>query len=122
MGTHARGAIFSDGRDLISESLVDKMNQVCQPVPGYYFGRFDIKVPSDEHLKAGKDLKIIEVNGVTSESTNIYDSQYSFWDAQKVLLKQWQLAYEIGHKNRERGTTVSPLFPFLKRVFGALSN
>ncbi len=121
LGTHARGAIFRDGSELISEPLRKKMDELCQSVSGYYFGRFDIKAPSAEHLKEGKDLKVIEANGVTSESTNIYDARYSFWDAQKVLLKQWRLAYEIGHQNRERDAKPSRLFPFLKRVFNSLT-
>lgn len=121
LGTHARGAIFRDGSDLISNALADKMNTICQPVSGYYFGRFDIKVPTPGHLQQGKGLKIIEANGVTSESTNIYDSKYSFFDAQRILFKQWRLAYEIADQNRRQQAEVSSLLPFLKRVFASLS-
>lgn len=120
LGTHARGAIFGDGKELITESLVKKMNELCQPVSGFYFGRLDIKAPSDEYLKEGKGLKIIEANGVTSESTNIYDSRFSFIDAQKTLCKQWKLAFEIGKQNRKRGIEISAFIPFFKRVIRAL--
>ncbi len=120
LGTHARGAVFGDGEELISEALIQKMNEICQPVSGFYFGRFDIKVPTADDFVEGKFLKIIEVNGVTSESTNIYDSNFSFWEAQKILFKQWKLAFEIGRKNRGNGTEVPLFFPFLKRALTGL--
>lgn len=120
LGTHARGAVFGDGKRLISDDLVSKMNEICRSVPGFYFGRFDIKVPSKEDLLKGENLKIIEVNGVTSESTNIYDKKYTFFDAQRILFNQWELAYRIGAQNREDGAEVSQVFPFLKRVFSIL--
>lgn len=120
IGTHARGAIFRDGEELISDALVEKMNEICNPVLGFYFGRFDIKAPTAQDLVAGNDLKIIEINGVTSESTNIYDKKYSFLDAQKILFNQWKLAFLIGRKNRENGTEASVLFPFLKRTISGL--
>jgi len=120
LGTHARGAFFEDGSELISGDLLEKMNDISKTADGFYFGRFDIKVPSPVELHQGKGLKIIEANGVTSESTNIYDTRYSFWDAQRILMKQWRTAFEIGKKNRDKGAKVTPLFLFLKRTFQAL--
>lgn len=120
LGTHARGAVFGDGESLISDELVAKMDEMCEGVRGFFFGRFDIKAPSKEDLMEGKNLKIIEANGVTSESTNIYDEKYSFFEAQKILFKQWKLAFEVGRKNCENGTEPASLVPFLKRVFKAL--
>nr|NIS10309.1 hypothetical protein [Candidatus Dadabacteria bacterium]NIU00983.1 hypothetical protein [Nitrosopumilaceae archaeon]NIV15088.1 hypothetical protein [Fodinibius sp.]NIX16667.1 hypothetical protein [Candidatus Dadabacteria bacterium]NIX61585.1 hypothetical protein [Nitrosopumilaceae archaeon] len=119
-GTHARGAIFYDGKELMTEALRTRMDQICESAEGFYFGRFDIKVPNYEKLREGRGLKIIEVNGVTSESTNIYDDHYSFIDGQKVLMEQWKIAYEIGNQLTKDGRKVSSLFPFLKRVFNQL--
>lgn len=121
LGTHARGAIFGDGEELITEALVNKMNEISNAVDGFHFGRFDLKAPSAQKLKEGEGLKIIEVNGVTSESTNIYDSQYSFFDAERILMNQWKLAYDIGEQNSKRGVEVTPLLPFLKRLFKELT-
>lgn len=121
LGTHARGAIFGDGEELITKALVDKINEICNAVEGFYFGRFDLKAPSDEKLKKGEGLKIIEANGVTSESTNIYDFRYSFFDAERILMRQWKLAYDIGEQSRKRGVEVTPFFSFVKRLFNELS-
>ena len=120
VGTHARGAVFFDGSEFITETLTMKMNRICKSAEGFQFGRFDIKVPDYEQLKDGKGLKIVEVNGVTSESTNIYDDKYSFIDAQNILMNQWKVAFEIGHQLRKNGSEASSLFPFLKRVFNQI--
>lgn len=117
IGTHARGAIFYDGNELITEALTKEMNKICKSAEGFQFGRFDIKVPNYEQLKAGEELNIVEVNGVTSESTNIYDDKYTFLEGQKILMQQWKIAFEIGNQLRNSGSEVTSVFPFLKRVF-----
>ena len=122
LGTHARGASFRDGNKHITRALTDKFNDISKVADGFYYGRFDIKVPSPQQLDKGENIKIIEVNGVTSESTNIYDAAYTFWDAQQVLMRQWKKAFEIGESNREKGARVTSLLPFLKKTFQSLSN
>jgi hypothetical protein len=74
------------------------MDEISKSYEGFYFGRYDIKVPSVEDLKTGKNISVIELNGVTSESTNIYDPQHSFFYGVKTLCKQWKIAYEIGEE------------------------
>jgi hypothetical protein len=62
---------------------------------------------------AGRNLKIVELNGVTSEATHIYDPKLSLFDAYRVLFQQWRIAFEIGDINRARGTrpaSVTDLF------------
>jgi hypothetical protein len=49
------------------------------------------------------NFKVIELNGVTSEATSIYDPQNSLRNAYKVLFRQWRIAFEIGEENRDRG-------------------
>ena len=115
-GTHARGAVFGDGSDLITPQLTAAMNKISLQVEGFYFGRFDIRTPSEKSLKEGKELHIIEVNGVTSEDTSIYDEQNSFWDAQKKLMKQWRIAFEIGAENVQAGASYSSVGALVKEM------
>ena len=96
LGTHARGAIFYDGTHLLTGNLHRQIDEISRSFEGFYFGRYDIKVPDEESLKAGENIKVIEVNGVTSESTNIYDPSHSFFYGVKTLIKQWSLVYQIG--------------------------
>jgi len=103
LGTHARGAIFYDGKEYLTQNLMTEIDKISKTFEGFYFGRFDIKVPSIKDLKEGKNLKIVELNGVSSEATHIYHPGYSILNAWKVLIKQWHLAYQIGKKNVDQG-------------------
>jgi len=109
LGTHCRGAIFLDGSYAITAALETVIDRIARTFDGFYFGRFDIRVPSLEDLKAGRTLKILELNGATSEATNIYDPQNSLLHAYKVLFRQWRIAFEIGRCNRDRGAQTTSL-------------
>ncbi len=118
VGTHSRGAIFLDGGRLKTEALESKIDEVCRSFEGFYFGRFDIRVPTHADLKLGQNLKIVELNGVTSESTHIYDPRYSLSDAYKILFEQWRLAFEIGVANIKLGARPTPTGDLIRSVFG----
>jgi len=90
IGSHCRGSVFLDGNHFITDELSAEIDALSKQIDGFYFGRYDIRVPSAEDLQAGREFKVLEVNGVTSESTNIYDPSHSVIDAYKILFKQWQ--------------------------------
>ena len=52
---------------------------------------------------AGEDFAIVELNGVTSEATHIYDPASSILKAWRTLMEQWSIAFAIGAANRARG-------------------
>ena len=120
LGTHARGAIFEEGASLNSKALTSKMNDICNSVTGFYFGRLDLKAPDKESLQSGEGLKIIEANGVTSESTNIYDDKYSYFKGVGILCNQWRLAFEVGRQNVRKGEEPPSTVRFLVRTFRTL--
>lgn len=103
LGTHCRGAIFLDGARHRTPELEAAVERISRSFDGFYFGRFDCKAPSLEAFEAGRDLQILELNGVTSEATHIYDPKNSLLDAYRVLFEQWRLAFEIGARNRDKG-------------------
>lgn len=112
IGTHSKGAVFLDGSHLLSDELEAAIDRVCRGYSGFCFGRFDLKAESAGHLKNG-EFKIVELNGVTSESTNIYDPNFTLLDAYRTLFRQWAIAFEIGLQNREAGngrTSLRSLF------------
>jgi hypothetical protein len=65
---------------------------------------------------AGRELRVIELNGVTSDSTDIYDPENGYFKAYGKLLRQWKLAFEIGAANRERGAAVTSLWGLARLV------
>jgi hypothetical protein len=70
-----------------------------------------VRVPGGiDAFRAGFGFKIIELNGVTSEATHIYHPGTSLMLAYRVLMRQWQIAFDIGAENRRGG--VPPTSPF----------
>lgn len=114
IGTHSRGAIFLDGIWINSAELEAKIDKICQGYKGFYFGRFDIRTTSIEDFKRGENFKVIELNGVTSEATSIYDRKNSLFSAYKTLFKQWRIAFEIGAENRARGIKPTKIIDLIK--------
>lgn len=117
IGTHSRGAIFLDGSRLKTDKLTQKINEICYGFEGFYFGRFDIRADSLEDLMNGENFKIIELNGVTSESTNIYDPKYNLLDAYRILFRQWRIAFEIGAENHKQGAETTSFRTLIRLAF-----
>ena len=118
IGTHSRGAIFVDGGWMWTQVLEDRIDEICRGYKGFYFGRFDVRAETFADLLAGKRFKIIELNGVTSESTNIYDPRYSLLDAYRILYSQWRIAFEIGRENIDLGAEPTRLSHLVKLALG----
>lgn len=116
IGTHSRGAIFLDGEWLKTPELEEKIDEICLRFAGFYFGRFDIRAKSFDDLQQGQNFKIIELNGVTSESTNIYDPKFSLIDAYRILFRQWRIAFEIGQENYDKGCRPTSVFQLLRLI------
>jgi len=114
VGTHCRGALFLDACELITPQLLETIEQVVADYRGFYFGRFDLKAPSDEDLREGKNIKVIELNGVTSEAAHIYDPKHSVFYGWKTLIRQWSIAFEIADVNRQRGLEPMGLKDFIR--------
>lgn len=122
IGTHSRGAVFLDGGHLITPELDNAIDAICRRVKGFNFGRFDIRFSSVDEFRSGTGFKIIELNGVTSESTNIYDPSYSLLDAYRILFAQWRIAFEIGGENNRLGAGPTPLTSLYRSVFANLAS
>jgi hypothetical protein len=103
IGNHAQGALFVDGAHLITPALEARIDEIARSVPGFFIGRFDVRYRNVDRFTAGRDLAIVELNGVTAESTNIYDPSRSLVAAYRTLFEQWHMVFGIGAANLERG-------------------
>lgn len=115
LGTHCRGALFLDGTKLVTPALEAAVEAVSRSFNGFYFGRYDVRTESAEALRRG-EFTVIELNGVTSEATSIYDPANTIWRGWAMLCRQWRIAFEIAAENRARG--VRPLT--LRELIGLL--
>jgi len=119
-GSHCRGAEFIDGRGFGSAALDAAIEAVSRRYEGFYFGRFDVRASSAEAFSRG-EFTVIELNGVTSEPTHIYDPAVSVFDAYGALFRQWSLAFEIGADNAKLGAPVTAMWTLLRTSTAALA-
>ena len=106
-GNHCQGTLFLDGRHLITAALESRIDDIARTFDGFFIGRFDIRYGDVERFKTGTDLAIVELNGATAESTNIYDPHTTLFDAYRQLFRQWSIVFSIGAANRAAGAPVT---------------
>ena len=119
-GNHCLGTKFINGNHLINEKLNTVFDTIAKPINGFYYGRFDLKVKSLDDLYEGKNIKIMELNGVSSDPTHIFDPNSYLLKAYKDLASHWKIIYLISKKNRDNGikpVTFSVLYKTISNHF-----
>lgn len=112
--SHCRGAVFRDGADLIDTRLTQCLDKIFADIPGFYYGRLDIKFRDVDSLRAGRDFMIIEINGASSESIHIWDRNATLRTALLTLLRQYRTLFRLGAANRRRGHRTPGLLALIK--------
>lgn len=112
--SHCRGAVFRDAGELINANLTQSLDKIFEDIPGFYYGRLDVKFKDTESLSLGKNFAIIEINGASSESINIWDRKAGLWSAIRTLLQQYHTLFKLGHANRKRGHKTPGLMALYK--------
>lgn len=107
VGAHARGTEFLDRRHLATDALLARMDAISSAFPDFHFGRFDLRVPSEDALRRGEGLRILELNGVTAEVAHIYDPENGLIAAWRDICHQWRVAFRIASINRHQGAEPS---------------
>ncbi|KEI69754.1 hypothetical protein [Endozoicomonas elysicola] len=108
-GSHSRGCIFRDGRKFITPELTRAFDRLCNDLPEFYYGRFDVRFKDIDSLMKGQDYYILEINGASSEAAHIWDCRGSLADAFKTLFFQYRTLFKLGAINRRRGFSSPPL-------------
>ena len=94
---------------------------IVQNTKGFFIGRFDLKFPNMESVKAGKNFKILELNGVTGEPLHIYQPNFSLFKAWKTIFTLYNLMFQIGKLNYRRGYRPYTFGKFIKLIYKAWS-
>jgi len=117
LGNHCQGAVFLDGRRYITTDLEAAIDRISRAYRGFYIGRYDVRAPSEEDLLWGRSLTVLELNGVSSEATNIYDPANTLKQAYATLFDQWRITFTIAAANHSAGALPMPLGAFLKLIW-----
>ena len=84
IGNHSKGTQFINGNHLINSELEYFLDELNAKIDGWNYGRIDVKYNNFDELLKGESFKIIEINGIISEPTHIYDaSKGSYFKALK---------------------------------------
>ena len=108
-GNHSRGSKFTDLSHRITPLLTQVIDHICTQVPGFHFGRLDIRFKSWADLEAGQHFSIIELNGAASEPTHIYDPKHTLFFAWKEIYRHWKILFEISIANARNGVPMMTL-------------
>jgi hypothetical protein len=112
IGNHCRGTRFINANYLITKQLEYVFDDIARKIPGFYYGRFDLRTASIADLYAGK-IKIMELNGANSEPTHIYDASFGVFNAYRTIAWHWKRVADISIQTQQMG--VKPL-PFWKTI------
>lgn len=116
IGNHCRGTMFTDQRRLATPALHAELDDLSSRIPGFFFGRYDLRAPSRAALERGEGLRILELNGVAAEVAHIYEPGSSLVAAYRDLFAQWRLAYAIGDATVREGAKPMRLGELLRQV------
>lgn len=122
IGNHAVGTKFLNANDLINDRLSETFDRISREIPGFYFGRYDLRCKSVEDLYRG-NVKIMELNGCGAEPAHIYDPGFSLWQAMAVQVGHWNKIFRISRANKRKGVryvTHKEAFQYYRRFKSAV--
>ncbi len=112
-GNHCKGSEFRDGTALATPALAARIDALMRSMPDFHFGRVDLRFASLDALRRG-EFRVIEINGVGSEATHIWDPRTSLRDAYAVQFAHYRAAFEIGRDMCRRGARPSGALGMLR--------
>jgi hypothetical protein len=106
-GNHCKGSIFRNGAAEITPALTARIDAIAKSLPDFHFGRIDLRYRTLQSLRLGQDFSIIEINGVGSEATHIWDPDTSLREIFTAQFEHYGAAFAIGREMRRRGARPS---------------
>jgi hypothetical protein len=119
-GNHCKGSIFTNGTAEITPALTARIDTIARDLPGFHFGRLDVRFESLAALRRGEAFRIIEINGVGSEATHIWDPTTTLRTIWADQLRHYAAAWSIAAAQRRRGAQTSGLVTMVRDWFTQL--
>lgn len=103
IGSIRVGGLYTNGEKYITTALNQRFDEIARSMPEFYFGRFDIKFKTINHLQEATDFQIFEINGAGAEAIHVWDTDTSLLKAYKELFRYQSLLFRISDMNRKNG-------------------
>ena len=115
IGSHTLGCKFTNDSHKLTPELEQAIFSVFADQPGFNFGRVDVKAENQEALLRGEFI-VIEVNGVASLPTHMFDPTLSVTQAYKIFFKHAKYLAEIGREQRKQPMELMSLWDVIKKT------
>ncbi len=122
IGAHNRGTMCKDETALISPVMEQLFYELADQIEEFYWGRIDVKASSPEALQRGETIKIIEVNGGSSEPSHMFDPKYNWFDVARFVTQHLKLHHSVVKANLENGVTIPSWSSFRSELKQYFSN
>lgn len=115
IGSHTMGCRFTNDTTLQTPELLHAVDAVCASQPGFNFGRLDVRAASPQALQEGA-FTIIEVNGVASLPTHMFDPDHSLLQGYQIFFEHARYMAEIAAEHRHQPMELLPLLKLLGKA------
>jgi len=115
IGSHTMGCKFTDDSHLITAELEQVIFALLDEQADFNYGRLDVKTQDEVSLGRG-DLVVIEVNGISSLPTHMFDPSYGLVKCYKIFFNHVRQLVKIAKENRHKSMHLLPFPQILKRV------
>lgn len=101
IGSHTLGCKFTNDGHLLTPALERNVFSICEPVAGFNFGRLDVKAASEQAFAEG-EFVVIEVNGVASLPTHMFDPDHSLRQGLSILFEHGRHLLDCAAEQRDQ--------------------
>ncbi len=101
IGSHTMGCKFTDDTRLLTAALERAVFEFAEAQPGFNFGRLDVKAASEDAFRDG-EFVVMEVNGIASLPTHMFDPANSLRRAYAIFLQHGSYLVSIADEHRDR--------------------
>ncbi len=115
IGSHTMGCKFTDDTGLLTPGLEKAIFRIFEDQPGFNFGRLDVKAADQDAFRNG-EFVVIEVNGVASLPTNMFDPDNSLFRAYRIFLEHGHHLLEIASEHRHQSMELDSWRNIVDRV------
>ncbi len=115
VGSHTMGCKFTNDSHLASDAVYRRIGELAEGQPGFNFGRLDVRAACRDAFLDG-EFVIIEVNGVASLPTHMFDPNHSLLEAYRILLAHAGHLARIAAEHRGQSMQLLPTRTIWQRV------
>lgn len=115
IGSHTLGCKFTDDAHLLTPEIEQGIFSVFESQLGFNFGRVDVKAADEAAFQRG-EFVVIEVNGVASLPTHMFDPKFSVWQAYKIFFEHAKYLAEIAAEQRHQSMDLLSYLEVIRKV------